>query len=180
MHPLLLTVSTPAHALARLSAAEVAATQLQGRCSERVCYAQTTTPAGERAYGHFSMEAEALADTVGRQLLPSDPSDEPSLDLTLHRWLLNHDHPGEPDEPATALSSAWTGLEHLVEEVFTADHARVFCTCCNRNVARPAVRLERSARHADAVSFRYFCPEGHLLLGLRTGHLIAAAESRAA
>jgi hypothetical protein len=169
-------------AFGRTAGADTAVAQLQGRCSDRVCYAQTTTLSGERTYGHFSMETDALAAALGRQIPPteSESGDVAPLDLTLHRWLRDHDRIGETDEPATTLPSTWSGLEHLVEEVFAENHARVFCACCNRNVARHAIRLERSSRQSDGVNFRYFCHAGHLLLGLRTGQVIAAAEARAA
>ena len=180
MHPLLLTASTPAHALARLSAEEVAVTQLQGRCARRVCYAPKTTPAGERAYGHFAMDADALAAALGRQLAPAEPAAAPSADLTLHRWLRDHNDTDDTDEPTTALPPAWSGLDHLVEELLSAQHARVFCTCCNRNVPPRAIRLERSLRPAAGVQFRYLCAEGHVLLGLHAAHGIAAPLQRAA
>ena len=158
---------------------------LQGRCSRRVSYAQTTTPTGERAYGHFSLTAADLAAAVGRQL-PPDTLDEsfhfhPSADLALHRWLRDHnDDDSDADEPASTLPAAWPGAAHFVEELFSEGQARVFCARCHHNLPHRAVRLERSVRHADGVHYRYLCAAGHLLLSLRTAPGIASAERHAA
>lgn len=178
-----LTVSTLARSLAGLTPAEVAVTQLQGRCTARVCYAQKTTSTGERAYGHFSMDSAVLAEAVAQNLSPHafDVESEPSADLTLHRWLNDHESAeAETDESASALPPAWPGLEHLVEELMGESQTRVFCTCCNRNIAHRDLRLERSSRHSEGVRFRYLCAEGHVLLGLRAGHVISVAEQHAA
>jgi hypothetical protein len=179
MHSHPLTVTTPRTALARLSATEVAR-QLQGRCSGRVCYTQTSTPTGERVYGHFSMEAEALADALGRQIFPRELTDAPTAELTLHRWLRDHDEAEESDDPPVRLSAAWPGLEHGVEELVSNQNSRAFCTCCNRNLAPREIRLERSTRQSDGVHYRYLCPGNHLLLEIAPAQIVAAVESRAA
>jgi len=166
MNALHLTVAAPAQAFNRLTAEEIAAAQLQGRCTGRIRYAQTATPAGERAYGHFAMDADALADALGRQISPQEANAAHAVELTLHRWLRDHDHSDEADEPAATLPTALRGLEPIVEELFSENEARVFCTCCNRNLARRDVRLERTSRPAGAARYRYLCAEGHLLLEL--------------
>ncbi len=187
MTMLTLTAPTRPSFLPGAKADDTVPAALQGRCSRRVSYAQTTTPTGERAYGHFSLTAADLAATVGRQL-PPDTLDEsfhfhPSTDLALHRWLRDHndnDDDSEADEPASVLPAAWPDAEHFVEELFSEGQARVFCACCNHNLPRRDVRLERSVRHADGVHYRYLCAAGHLLLSLRPAPGIATAERHAA
>ncbi len=183
MHPHITTAPTPASALARLAPDELALTQLQGRATARVCYAPKTTPSGERAFGHFTLDASALAEAVGRTIAPHafDPDTAPSADLTLHRWLNDHDSAdAAPEEPPATLPPAWPGLAHVVETLLDSAHARIFCTCCNRNLAAPAVRRSPTPLRAAVVATRYLCPRGHLLLDTPATQILAASEAHAA
>lgn len=177
LHPLTVT---PASSFARPAATEAPVTQLQGRCTSRVCYAQKSTTSGDRVYGHFSMSTAALAESLDRQLPSLEFTDAPSADQSLHRWVRDHDRSDESDDAVTPLPASWSGLEHAVEELFSEKQTRVFCTCCNRNVAPRDVRLERASRRTEGISYRYFCPEEHLLLAVQTAQVIAATERHAA
>ena len=86
-------------------AEEVAVAQLRGRCAARVCYAPKSTSSGHRAYGHFSMDADALGDAVGRTLAPRlhQAENEPVGLLVLyqdavHVW---------PDEEIALILERW-------------------------------------------------------------------------
>jgi hypothetical protein len=183
MHPHTTTATTPASALAQRFPEELALTQLQGRATARVCYAPKTTPSGERAFGHFTLDATALAEAVGRTIAPHafDPDSAPSADLTLHRWLSDHDSAdAAPEEPPAALPPTWPGLAPIIEALLDSAHTRIFCTCCNRNLAAPAVRRTRAPRHATSVATRYLCPRGHLLLDTPATQILAASAAHAA
>ena len=162
MNTLTLTDASPSHPLSAAAAEASPA---------RVTYAQRLTPAGERAFGHFSLPVDAVIAALGER-----PSDEP-----LHQWLRDHDSAELDDETtATALPNASVEAALVVEELFSAGRARAFCSCCNRNVPARDVRLVRTARHGEAVNYRYLCPADHLLLALATAQIVAVAESRAA
>ena len=151
--------------------------RLQERCARRVCYAQKATPDGEKTSGHFSMDALALAEAVWQQIsLPEADAAHPS-DLALHRWLADHDR---HDDQVTTLPEEWRGIETVIEQLFATGLARVFCTCCNRNFQRHELHVERSSLLTGAGPRRYFCPEGHLLLGTGASRALAVAERRAA
>jgi hypothetical protein len=151
--------------------------RLQERCARRVCYAQKTTPGGEKTSGHFSMDAAVLAGAVWEQIFRSEAGEPHPSDLALHRWLADHDG---HDDQVTSLPAEWHGIENAIEQLFANGYARMFCTCCNRNFPRPEVRLERSSLLTGAVPNRYFCPEGHLLFGTAISRPIAVVEKRAA
>ena len=151
--------------------------RLPERCTRRVCYAQKTTPGGEKTSGHFSMEAHALADSVWQQLARPEADEPHPSDLALHRWLADHD---VHDDQVPALPEEWRGIEIAFGQLFAEGRARVFCTCCNHNFQRWEVRLGRSSLLAGGVPHRYFCPEGHLLFGTSASRSLVSAEKHAA
>jgi hypothetical protein len=151
--------------------------RLPDRCGTRLCYAQRTAPTGERAFGHFIVETRVLAAVVREHIDAPVLADTQPADIALHRWLAN---PERDDDQPTLLPAAAGDLEVTIEHLFAAGRARVFCSCCNRNVPRAQVACERPPQLTANHAARYFCPEGHLLLGVETGRLIAPAQRLAA
>src|SRR5476651_107569 len=88
--------------------------RLQERCTRRVCYAQKAAIGGEKTSGHFSMEANLLANAVWRQISQPDAGKPHPSDLALHRWLADCDR---HDDQVTTLSPEWCGLEGVVEQL---------------------------------------------------------------
>ena len=131
--------------------------RLPENCTGRLCYTQHTAPTGERAFGHFIVEAQVLAEVILHQIdspLLDDPGPD---DIALHRWLRN---PERGDEQPEMLPPLPGELDHAIGQLFKEGRARAFCVCCNRNVARHEVR--QAGPHA--LPTRYLCPAGHLLL----------------
>jgi hypothetical protein len=181
-HPL--TVSTLPEAPVSRTVEDVAVAQLQGRCTSKVYYAPKATSTGQRLYGYFSMDADALGDAVGETLVPNlhGAEAEPVGLLTLHRWLRDHDPVSEPDESASVLPAMWSALEPVIETLVAGHRARVFCECCNRNVGTHDLRRECSVDAVDGGPHQFFCTAGHLLASLRSSPGVGAAlvEQRAA
>ena len=139
--------------------------------TERVTFAQRTTPTGERAFGHFSMPVQTVVAALKGQ----------ATDEAMLGWLRDFASP-EPDrdESHSPLPAASVEAALVVEELLGEGCARAFCLGCNRNLTPRAVRLVRTARGHDAVNYRYMCSDDHLLLAVTTAQVVAVAESRAA
>jgi hypothetical protein len=131
--------------------------RLPDNCTGRLCYAQRTAPTGERAFGHFVVEARLLADVILQQIDSPLLDDPGPNDLALHRWLRN---PERVDEQPETLPPLPGELEHTIGQLFKEGRARAFCACCNRNVSRHEVRQTGP----QVFTTRYVCPAGHLLM----------------
>ncbi len=158
-------------------APEGAVVRLPERCTEQVRYTQRTSASGERAFGHFIVEARVLADAVWQQIAAPLLEDTQPADIALHRWLR---HPERDDGEPTSLPPAGREFQSTIEQLFTEGRARAFCACCNRNIARHQVVRELPDPITAHGATRYFCAEGHLLLRVETGRWLAGAESTAA
>ncbi len=152
--------------------------RLPESCTGRLCYAQRIAPTGERAYGHFIVEAQVLADAVWQHIDSPLLDDTGPDDVALHRWLRN---PERVDDQPEMLPSLPGELDTIIGQLFTEGRARAFCVCCNRNVAGHEVRRSRSHPLSSArQATRYRCSEGHLLLDVETGVATRYASKHAA
>ena len=151
--------------------------RLPESCTGRLCYAQRTAPTGERAFGHFIVEAHVLADAVWRQIDSPLLDDTGPEDVALHRWLRNPERVDDQPEMLPSQSGEW---DNLIGQLFSDGRARAFCVCCNRNIARHEVRQARPHANAVVRSTRYLCPEGHLLLGVAASGAMTLADRHAA
>lgn len=156
---------------------EVASARFPERCAERLCYAQRTSPGGERTFGHFIVEARVLAEAIWQQIDAPLLDETHPADVALHRWLRN---PEREDGEPTMLPTSRREFQSTIEQLFIEGRARAFCACCNRNVARREVIVDRAGQLTPRGATRYFCADGHLLLRVDHDRARPFAERTAA
>ena len=135
--------------------------ELRGRCSNRVCYAPMTSATGERAYGYFVANSDALAEAVFNQVPIPERESQDSWEELFYRWLRDCNR---HDQELTMLSHEWQGVETAVEHAFLRGRAHVFCLGCNRIYWQPQVHHARQSLPGFRGTQRYECPHGHMLL----------------